>query len=196
MSKSRKIMTIILGLFLMGCGIALFVHDAEYILTGNTTDLNEILENGEEMPRDAYVTYTCWVSVGNYAETQQYLDGFIPLPGKTQEYAILTEADTIISAEISKKEVIDEMERLTDVDYTNEGEIAPVVLTGCLQTVGGDMWQILQEAFSDVDLQGEGITLTDYAIDTTKTRASQFGLELAVTVLGLFCIVASVRKRR
>jgi len=43
---------------IIALAVIMFVHDSSFILTGKTVDLNQILENNEELPRDKYVTYT------------------------------------------------------------------------------------------------------------------------------------------
>ncbi|MBR1554946.1 MAG: hypothetical protein IJ644_06075 [Oscillospiraceae bacterium] len=192
----RPVFTIILGLFLSIMGGILLVHDAEYIFTGNTVNLNEIFENNQELPRDSYVDYTCYCSLGNYAETQQYLNGLIPLPFKSQEYALLTENEIIISAEISKKEKIQEMEQLTDAFFSDDENtsLVPVELVGCLQTVSPDMHNFLIEYFEGTEIAEDVITY--YVIDTTKTRASQCGLCLGAILLGIFVVFMGIQRKR
>ena len=192
----RPIFSIILGLLFCVAALVLFIHDAEYIFTGNTVDLNQVFLEDEELPRDKFVTYTCHCSLGNYAESQEYLDGLIPLPGKTQEYALLIENGYIISAEISKEVKIQELDQLTDAFLNNEDstELVPVKITGCLQTVSSDMHNLLIEYFEDTGIEEE--KLTYYVIDTTKTRASQVGLYLALFALGGFLIFMTIKKKR
>lgn len=192
----RPIFSILLGLLFCVAALVLFIHDAEYIFTGNTVNLNQVLENNEELPRDKFVTYICYSSLGNYAESQEYLDGLIPLPFKSQEYALLIENGYIISAEISKKAKIQELDQLTDDFFNNEdgAELVPVEITGCLQTVSSDMHNLLIEYFEDTDIEEE--KLTYYVIDTTKTRASQASLYLALFALGGFLIFITIKKKR
>ena len=192
----RPVFTIILGLLLSIAAAALFIHDAEYIFTGNTIDLNEVLENGEEIPNGIYVTYTCYVPLGNYAETQEYLNGFIPLPFKTQEFAVLTENNMIISAEIGNKNKIQEMEQLTDDFYASDDFYGSMELTGYLGSNNSEMMGYLQEYFEDVDLEAEGISVSWYAIDTTKTRLSSAGLCIGMFLIGGVVIIAGIRKKR
>ncbi|MBR1528976.1 MAG: hypothetical protein IJ642_06710 [Oscillospiraceae bacterium] len=192
----RPVFTIILGLLLSIAAAALFIHDAEYIFTGNTIDLNEVLENGEEIPNGKYVTYTCYVPLGNYAETQEYLNGFIPLPFKTQEFAVLTENNMIISAEIGNKNKIQEMEQLTDDFYASDDFYGSMELTGYLGSNNSEMMGYLQEYFEDVDLEAEGISVSWYAIDTTKTRLSSAGLCIGMFLIGGVVIIAGIRKKR
>ena len=192
----RPFFTILLGLFFCIVVTVLFVHDAEYIFTGNTVNLNQVLENNEELPRDKFVTYTCYCSLGNYAESQEYLDGLIPLPFKSQEYALLIENGYIISAEISKKAKIQELDQLTDDFFNNEdnAEVVPVEITGCLQTVSSDMHNLLIEYFEDTGIEEE--KLTYYVIDATETRASRAGLCLFGFLIGGFVIFMGIEKKR
>ena len=191
----RPIFTIIFGLFLSIMGIVLLVHDAGYIFAGNTVDLNEVFENNEQIPEHQYVTYTCWTSLGNYAETNEYY-GVIPT-GKTQQFAMLTENDMIISAEISRKDTIIAMNLLTDAVYSDDDEVqlVPVTLTGNLEFNDTEMNGYLSEYFDGVDLEEEGVTLTGYSINTTQTRLLQGGLCLGMFALGIFVIIIGIRKK-
>ncbi len=192
----RPVFTIIFGLFLSIMGIVLLVHDAGYIFAGNTVDLNEVFENNEQIPEHQYVTYTCWVSLGNYAETNEYY-GFIPT-GKTQQFAVLTENDMIISAEISRKDTIMAMNLLTDATYSEDEDVqpVPVTLTGNLEFNDSEMNGYLSEYFEGVDFDEEGITLTGYSINTTRTRLLQGGLCLGMFLLGGIVIIVGIRKKR
>lgn len=192
------IVYLILGILLIVAAVALFVHDAEYIFTGNTVSLNEILENGEELPRDKYVTYTCTMPLGNYAETREYLGGIIPLPISSQQYAMLDESGMILSAEINKKSKITEMEDAAEAFFDDEA--VTVTIEGCFEINGSRMDDYLQEYIgyfmTGEEMDEEGIFLTSYAVNTTKTRVSQVLLYVSVAVIGVAIIVASVVKRR
>ena len=183
----NPILGIILAVFMIGAAVVLTIHDAGFIFLGKTLDLNSIIENGEELPRDSYVTYNCYLSFGNYAETTPYY-GFIPLPGKSQEYAVLTEDRYVISAEINKRSLLYEMDSLTESFFSDEDtDHVPVTLTGCLTTISPDMGGYLEEYFDGFDLSENGIQLTYYAIDTTKTR-----LFLAVTYFAFAALGVAV----
>ena len=196
MPKRRSIVMILFGILLSVASIALFVHDAEYIFTGKTVNLNEILENGGELPRDKYVTYTCEFPLGNYAETQQYY-GFIPLPFKTQQYAMLDDSGIVLSAEIkNSNSKIEEMDKAIDEFWDDDAEVS-VTLTGCLTITAAGMDEYLEEYMNylfDDDLESYDIFLTSYQIDTTRTRATQFIVEVLVLAIGVFLIIVQVRK--
>ena len=199
MSKARCVILIILGLFLSGLSIVLFVHDAEYIFTGKTVNLNEILKNNEELPRDKFVTFTCEFPIDNYAETQQYINGIIPLPFKTQQYAMLGENGMIFSAEIGKKAKIEEMDQALE-EFYDDGTVS-VTLTGNLQINSPKMDSFLNECveylFGDADdLRSYGFYVTSYVIDTTKTRLSQALLYIFLLAIGAVLILASIRALR
>ncbi|MBO5558589.1 hypothetical protein [Ruminococcus sp.] len=71
MRKKSKV-GLLIGLFFTVTGIIMSAFDASYILLGRTVDLNKVLEEGGELPRDKVVTYTCEVPTGNYAEMQTH----------------------------------------------------------------------------------------------------------------------------
>lgn len=197
MSKSRCVLLIFVGALLAFFSVVLFVHDAGYIFTGNTVDLNEILETGGELPRDKYVTFTCDMPLGNYAETQEYLNGIIPLPSKTQQYALLSNTGMILSAEIKKQSQIDELDQAIDAFY--DDQMVSVTVTGCLVINSSEMDDFLEE-FTDYlfgdDMDSSGIFLTSYVIDATRTRLSITLVYVLVFALGTFLIAASIRALR
>lgn len=183
-----------LGVVFVGMAVFLFVHDANYIMTGNLVDLNQILEEGGEIPRDTYVKYTCNYVFGNYGETQSYIGGIIPLPGKSQQFAFLGENDMIISAQISDKGKIRDMRQLADACYYN-GDCIPVELVGCIQSNGGDMNRFLEQYFSEVDLNYEGLTMSPLVIDTTKTRLKITLTYICFALVGVAVFVSGLKKK-
>lgn len=194
MSKVKCVIMIILGVFLSGLSIVMFVHDAEYIFTGNTVNLNEILINNEELPRDKYVTFTCEFPIDNYAETQQYINGIIPLPFKTQQYAMLGDNGMIFSAEVGKKDKIAEMDQALETFY-NDGDVS-VTLTGNLKINSSEMDSYLEECVDyifDGDVESYGFFLTSYVIDTTQTRLSQALMYTLLLIVGGVLIVISIK---
>ena len=193
MAKIKKILGIIVGIVIVVLSVVMFVHDSSFILTGKTVDLNEILANNEELPRDKYVTYTCTFPIGNYAETKQTLNGIIPLPFKSQEYAILCENGMIISSEISKKSKIREMDTAVEKIY-NEEEVS-VELKGCLQTISSDMRKYLDESLGTESANGN-FELTSFAIDTTMTRLKITFMYIFIFLIGLACTVVSIIRLR
>ncbi len=192
MSKLRSVLMVIVGLLAVAMSILMFVGDAEYIFTGKTVNLNEVLTNGEELPSGKFVTYECYYPMGSYGEIQSYYS-FIPLPGKTHEFAMMTESNIIISAEIGKKSKIDEFNSKTE-DFLSDKEIEPIVLTGQLKTNGDDLDQLLEDYFSDIDLASNGLILTSYSIDTTQTRAGNAALYSFFLLASVLLIVIYVRK--
>lgn len=83
------------------------------------------------MPRGEFVTFTVEYPLGNYADTREMIAGFIPMPfGKTQQYAILCDDGSIISAEISRKSKIAELEKAVEAFYNDK--TASVTIVGCV----------------------------------------------------------------
>ena len=194
MSRSRCVVAILLGLFLSGLSVVMFIHDFEYIITGNTVDLNEILENNGELPRDKFVTFTCEAPVCNYAETRNYINGIIPMPFKSQQYAMIGENGMVFSAKVGKKAKIKEMDQAIDAFY-NDSAVS-VKLTGIFQINSPKMDSFLQEGMEYVigdDMEDSGLFLTSYVIDTTKTRLSQALTYGFLLVIGVFLVVFNIR---
>lgn len=195
--KKGSIVYSILGIFLTVCAVVLFVHDAAYIFTGNTVDLNEILETGGELPRDKFVTYTCTMPLGNYAESREYLGGIIPLPISSQQYAMLDTSGMVFSAEISKKAKINEMDEAAEAFF--DDKTVTVTIEGSFEIHSREMDEYLQEYtgyfMTDEEMEKQGIYLTSYVVNTTKTRVSLVLLYLATAALGIAILVVSIRKR-
>jgi len=189
----RPVFAIILGVFLAAIGVIMFVHDADFIFTGNTADLNQILEENSEIPRDKYVTYTCSYCLGNYGETQSYW-GFIPLPGKSQQFAFIGENGMIISVKAGKKSLVEDLRVLSESDY--DEDYTPVTFTGCVQTNHPDLDRYLESYLSGVDFENSDLQLTYLEIDTTKTRPKLVFMYTAIILIGAGCIIFAVRKIR
>lgn len=186
MSKFKCILTALLGVVMIVLSIVMYVREASYIFMGETLDLNEIIADGGEMPRGEFVTFTVEYPLGNYAETREMIAGFIPMPfGTTQQYAILCEDGRIISAEISRKSKIAELEQAVE-DFYNDKSVA-VTIVGCVAANDSEMNGYLAE-FTDYLFEGDtesaGVTPTYFVIDTTQTRVSQFFLYFFFLLLG------------
>ena len=186
MSKFKCILTALLGVVMIVLAVVMYVREASYIFMGKTLNLNEIIEEGGEIPRGEFVTFTVEYPLGNYAETREMIAGFIPMPfGKTQQYAILCEDGSIISAEVGKKSKIAELEQAVEAFYNNK--TAAVTIVGCVATNNSEMNGYLAE-FTDYLFEGDtasaGVTPTYFLIDTTQTRASQFFLYFFFLLLG------------
>ncbi len=185
-SKFKCILTVLLGLVMIVLSIVMYVREASYIFMNETLDLNEIIEEGGEMPRGEFVTFTVEYPLGNYAETRELIAGFIPMPfGTTQQYAILCEDGSIISAEVSKKSKITELDQAVE-DFYND-KTAAVTIVGCVAANNSEMNGYLAE-FTDYlfdgDVASAGVTPTYFLIDTTRTRTSQFFLYFFFLLLG------------
>ena len=96
----------------------------------------------------------------------------------------------------SFKNKIQEMEQLTDDFYASDDFYGSMELTGYLGSNNSEMMGYLQEYFEDVDLEAEGISVSWYAIDTTKTRLSSAGLCIGMFLIGGVVIIAGIRKKR
>ena len=189
MRKKSKV-GLLMGLFFTAIGIVMFAFDAGYILLGRTVDLNKVLAEGGELPRDKVVTYTCEVPIGNYAEMQTYLNGIIPLPAKSQLYAMYDKygGDGIIfSAKLRSKY------KMAEFDSAVNNDTPKITLEGRLMTIDNDAFGCLEQVCGD--LSEENITLTYYVIDTTSSRIEWALMYLFITALGVFCLVTYFKKK-
>ena len=189
--KNSGIALLLIGIVFVLMGVFLAVHYASYIFLGKTVDLNEVLKNGEELPQGEFVSYTCEYPIGNYCELQTYINGIIPTPSKSQLYAMMDEYDgkgLIYSAKVNNKNKIKEFNRVVN------GQTESVTVVGSLDTiVNYDASQYLKNSCSNIE--GD-VVLTEFVIDSTKTRFSQIALCIFAIALGVFCLVAFIKKKR
>ncbi len=199
MSKFDCIVAALLGVVMIALSVVMYAREASYIFMGETLDLNEIIEEGGEMPRGEFVTFTVEYPLGNYAETREMIAGFIPMPfSTTQQYAIFCEDCSIISAEVSKKSKIAELEQAVE-DFYNDKPTA-VTIVGYVAANDREMNGYLAE-LTDYLFEGDpasaGVTPTYFVIDTTQTRVSQFFLYFFSLLLGgVLTAIGILRFRR
>ena len=70
--KRSGVIFLISGLMFLIIGVLMMIGDADYIFRGEITDLNAVIENGEDMPYDrdslssTYVTYDLYMPLDAY----------------------------------------------------------------------------------------------------------------------------------
>lgn len=180
---------LIFGIFFTVIVMALFIHDAGYIFTGNTVDLNEIIAKNDYMPRGKYVTYTVKTSFGKYGSEQDYYGGIIPVGGKSYNYAVLDDSGAIMSVKVKGDKLEDKLSAVTD------GREESFTVTGCLTINSSDMDRFLDSALGEY-ADGEEIFLTSYQIDTTKGRLKLVLFYTAGLAVGIGSLVLYFRRRR
>ena len=187
--RKNSITLLLVGIVFVIIGVALTIHFASYIFLGKTVDLNEVLKNGEEIPTDEVVSYTCEYPLGNYAEMQTYINGVIPTPFKSQLYAMIDEHNgkgLIFSAKLNRSNKIEEF------DKTINGQKESVTVVGTIHSIDPESFEYLEQTCGDIE--GD-IVLSYYVIDTTNTRLSIIALNFFSLALGVFCLVTFFRKR-
>ena len=187
--RSSGIGMLFIGIFFVILSVVMMVHDADYMFLGKTVDLNEILKNGGEMPRDKYVTYTCEYPMGAYGTMQDYYGGIIPAGRKSYYYAIYDESGMVFSASANSGKVIDDIEAVGDEKKDS------VVLVGSVKTIDSEMNGYLMDTFGEY-IDGEEVYSTYYLIDTTNTRLTLFLLYGFALLLGGASIAMFIAKRK
>lgn len=186
----NRIFGLFLGVLFIGLSLFMLISNASYYFMGKTVDLNEVLKNGEELPIDKFVSYTCEYPLGNYAEEQTYIGGFIPSPFKSQLYAMIDEYDgkgLIFSAKVNRNKKIKEFN-----SAVNE-QTKKVTVVGYFSTVARlDASTYLEQNFGNI---GGDVVLSYYGVDSTRTRFSDIALFTFTFALGVFCLVTFFRKR-
>ena len=185
----NRIFGLFLGVLFIGLSLFMLISNASYYFMGKTVDLNEVLKNGEEIPTDEVVSYTCEYPLGNYAEMQTYINGVIPTPFKSQLYAMIDEHNgkgLIFSAKLNRSNKIEEF------DKTINGQKESVTVVGTIHSIDPESFGYLEQTCGDIE--GD-IVLSYYVIDTTNTRLSIIALNFFSLALGVFCLVTFFRKR-
>lgn len=174
------------GLMFVVIAVLMMIADADYIFHGEITDLNSVIENGEDMPYDrdslssTYVTYTLYMPLDAYG-----YETYFPIIGsKTYNYAVVDESGMILSVKVKDKKIMEQLESLSgDKNDT-------MTVTGRLSKNDSDMTHFLKDNYSTF-AQNEGLELTQYVIDTTATRGHTaflycFGIVMGIASLIIF----------
>ena len=136
------------GLMFVVIAVFMMIADEDYIFHGEITDLNSVIENGEDMPYDKdslSVTY------------------FPIIGSKTYNYAVVDESGMMLSVKVKDKKIMEQLESLSgDKNDT-------MTVTGRLSKNDSDMTHFLKDNYSTF-AQNEGLELTQYVIETTATR--------------------------
>ena len=183
------------GLMFVVIAVLMMIADADYIFHGEITDLNSVIENGEDMPYDGdslsstYVTYTLYMPLDAYG-----YETYFPIIGsKTYNYAVVDESGMILSVKVKDKKIMEQLESLSgDKNDT-------MTVTGRLSKNDTNMTHFLKDNYSTF-AQNEGLELTQYVIDTTATRGHTaflycFGIVMGIASLIIF-ISRVIRLRR
>jgi hypothetical protein len=186
----------------MALCVFLIINDSEYLFSGKTYSLNEAVN--EQTPLDdtlrgKFVELKSSSAMGNYAETRDYICGFIPTPFNSQEYAVLLPGGQVISVKVTDKGLIDALEKSTEGFYSDDVIYSEFTLTGKLQSAGSEMKKYLDELL--VQVAGEnyadyGFVSTYYEIDTTENRVTLFFMYGFLMLISVALIVITVKKLR
>ena len=179
------------GLMFVVIAVLMMIADADYIFHGEITDLNSVIENGEDMPYDrdslssTYVTYTLYMPLDAYGYEIYF--PFIGSSSKTYNYAVVDESGMILSVKVKDKKIIKQLEGLSgDKNDT-------MTVTGRFSKIDNDMTHFLKENYSTF-AQNENIELTQYVIDTTATRGHTAFLYCFGIVMGIVMLIRFISR--
>lgn len=190
--QNSPLLCFLLGAVFTILSLVMIIHDASFIFLGRTVDLNEIMKNGGEPPRDKYVTYTCYMPLGGYAETTEYAAGIIPLPGKAESHAFIAENGMIMTIQTKNKQTKKDLAHAAE-DFYFEDEVTPVEVVGCFQINSPDVDRLLEQFAAQSGIDTEEIALSSYCIDTTKTRLKITVMYVFMLALGVICIIMGIK---
>ena len=190
--KRSGVIFLISGLMFVVIAVLMMIADADYIFHGEITDLNSVIENGEDMPYDrdsifssTYVTYTLYMPLDAYGYETYF--PFIGSSSKTYNYAVVDESGMILSVKVKDKKIMVQLESLSgDKNDT-------MTVTGRLSKTGTNMTHFLKDNYSTF-AQNEGLELTQYAIDTTATRGHTAFLYCFGIVMGIASIIIFISR--
>ena len=188
MKKIKSIVFLLLSLFFLIVGTAVFFHDKGYIFRGETADLNERLNCGKGFCRGSLVTYESDMPIKKYDEGEVCIYSFIHTPFKAQKYAVLDKNNIIFTVMVRDKKKIAELDKVIE-----EGS-GTVELKGCLQPSDHDSVMYFQEVCDSIDLKKHAV-VSGIVLDTTKTRAVCFLKDIFLLMLSAVLAAAYIRNK-
>ena len=177
------------GIVFLLVGIGLVASEADYIFTGEATNINQALndQNLEEY-HGKYISVNVDAVIDNYAEMTHSTYGI--KTGSDQYYLIWLDDGSMISVSIPEKKtsginrVMDETwEYLSGnaSDFTN----VPIHIEGELREIGGDLKQYYQECLDYYEITQDEYDIYYYNIDCTSSRGLLIGEMLFFFAVGI-----------
>ena len=181
------IFCLILGIFCFGYGVYNLIHYAPFFFKGETTDMNQLIANGEDLPLDTYMTFTTNSVLGNYAETK-HTYGFIPI-GKDEHYIVYLDDNTFMSVTVKGSTRVKQLDKIAEETWSSEDYYANsyITLVGRIKSFsGGEIHGYYMDAFSQMglDTSASDNPVRHLSLDATETRGSQWLWEILFFVVG------------
>ena len=185
----KKIILLLLGIFLIGFGLITMISSASYIFAGKTRDLNEIaFEGSVDEYENKFVSMDVDAIIDVFAQTRHTINGIIPT-GTDDHYIVWLYDDSFIGLSADKN--TDELDRVLEDTYDCLDEKTEyltdktVYVEGRLKPLKGELSGYYQET---LNLWGLSI-LEDkvylYTVDTTETRLSVLLQSVTSLIVGL-----------
>jgi len=186
------IVFIIVAILALGGSVAYTIANWDYMIKGETINLNEALRNNTFPEKGDHVTFRCYFVFGNFAETKHTINGFIPA-GTEQHYAVMLDDYSVMAVTVKSKSDINRLEELLSQnwDYAENDNSAWMTnyidLTGTIKSMNKEIEGFYNQALQKADITTEYYTqIRKLSIDVTDTRFSYFG------VAGILLLVAVV----
>ena len=177
----------------------------DYVFMGNTINLNQAVMEGKEPTKGDYATLNLRLVLGNYAETQHKINGFIPA-GTEQHYVVVLDDGTVMSVTLKDKSDIKQLEAMVDPTWsllTGETETWPgtsLTLTGQITNMDSKIQAYYKEALSKAGVTTDQFPrILNLTLDATNSRFRGFlvfGILLLFGVILLFVSFAFKKKKK
>ena len=200
-TKSSMIIFIILTVFFLGCAAVYAAFNWNYMVLGETVNLNSSAAQGIAPVNGDYATLNVRFVLGNYAETK-HTYGFIPI-GTEQHYVVILDDGSLMSLTLKNKSDIEQLEAMVDPtwDYlTEDGDypLASIEMTGKIKNMDSEVRGFYKEALNKVGATTAVFpNIYELTLDATDSRLFCFLVTgfLLLLAVGCFVLVMASKKK-
>lgn len=200
--RTSMIIFIIVAILALGGSIAYTVANWNYMIKGETVDLNEALRNNTFPEKGEHVTFRCYFVFGNFAETKHTINGFIPA-GTEQHYAVMMDDYSVMAVTVKSKSDINRLEELMNQnwDYAESDNSAWLTnyidLEGSIKSMNREIEGFYNDALRKADITTEYYSqIRKLTIDTTDTRLSYFGVAGFLLLICIIFVILCISNRK
>ena len=200
-TKSSMIIFIILTVFFLGCAAVYAAFNWNYMVLGETVNLNSSAAQGIAPVNGDYATLNVRFVLGNYAETK-HTYGFIPI-GTEQHYVVILDDGSLMSLTLKNKSDIEQLEAMVDPTWaylTEDGDypLASIEMTGKIKNMDSEVRGFYKEALNKVGATTAVFpNIYELTLDATDSRLFCFLVTgfLLLLAVGCFVLVMASKKK-
>ena len=168
------------------------------VLADNATDLYDLIDNNKEL-KEQYVELYIDGVIGNYAETQHKINGFIPA-GTEQHYLIWLEDGTFISVTAKNKDLLSQLDAISNdtwnyIEEKTDTLDKSIIVKGMLSPMNTEI-----QGYCNEWLDSLGISHSDMRYVTINTGVTlsfvlgELGICLLFIAFSVFLIISPLKK--